>query len=341
MTRRLGLFAIAISFVALPALARRRVVTPGGPSHCIETTVAAATYAQVLAQDAQYVYFISEFGELGRVPKLGGEVDLISDELGEWLPLSMVVDDTHVYIGALPFEALFTPRPGAILKVPKSGGVVSTLLSDVLTPFEVALDDTHVYWAAAGTLDLLGGSIDPDGKIERVKKNGTSRQTLANGLSAPLGLALDSNDVYFGQSGIADGDPTVGLYRVAKSGGTVATLDDDTVVVTLALDGNTIVFLGGNETTGGLLAAEKNAPSAMRALYGTESISGGLRIADRRVYFLEEPEESDTAELSWVSIDTPAGRVGVRKDLDGDAFLLDGCAAVVNTMEGDLARVRR
>lgn len=327
--------------MALPALARRRSITPGGPGHCVDTTLAAATYAQVLAQDAQHVYFVNEFGEIARVPKLGGEVQAVADSLGEWLPLSMVVDDTHVYIGALPFDALLAPRPGAILKVPKNGGVVSTLLSDVLMPFEVALDATHVYWASVGTLDFTAGSVAPDGKVERVKKDGTARQTLADDLSAPLSLALDASDVYFGQTGIADGNPTIGLYRVAKSGGAVATLDDDTIVITLALDGNTIVLLGGNETSGGLLATEKTMPAALRVLDDVQSIAGDLRIADRRVYFLEQPDESEVAELSWVSIDAPAGRIGVRKDLDGDEFLLDGCAAVVNTMDGDLVRIRR
>jgi hypothetical protein len=338
MTRRLWVFAVVLSLVALPVFAKRRAITPGGPSHCAEATLVRSTYADLLGMDAQFVYFVDEFGTLTRVPKLGGPTQELADPLDEWLPLSIAVDESYVYFGALPFEALRMPLPGAILRVPKTGGVVSVFVSGVVTPFEVATDATHLYWAAAGTLDFVNGTIAADGKIERIRKDGTGRQTLADDLSAPFGLAMDGTDVYFGQSGAATGDATMGMYRVAKTGGTTATIDDHLSVGPLVLDGNTLVFLGGTETEGGILAMEKTG-GPVRTLYGAESVNGSLLVADRRAYFLEETD--DGVALSSVSIDAPAGAVAVRADANGDSFLLDGCAAIVNTYDGDLVRTRR
>jgi hypothetical protein len=129
MTRRLWLFAAVLFIIAVPALARRRAVTPGAPTHCVQSTLVSARYAQVLAMDEQFGYFVDESDAVARVPRFGGEVQELTDPLDDWLPLSIAVDATHVYLGALPFEALFLPGPGAILTVPKSGGVVSVRCS--------------------------------------------------------------------------------------------------------------------------------------------------------------------------------------------------------------------
>lgn len=338
--RRLLLFAIFVSLVAMPALARRRAITPGGPNHCVDTTLVEAMYAQLLAQDEQYVYVLNELSMLLRIPKLGGAPQELHFGFEQWLPLSMAVDATNVYIGVLPVEAFLSPRPGAILTVPKSGGALSVLVSGVLTPYQIETDATHLYWVATGTFDIMNQTIAPDGKIERMRKDGSGREVLAQDLSAPLGLALDGNDVYFGESGFAEGPESFGLYRVAKSGGAIATLNDRTSAGPMVLDGNTIVFLGINETAGGgVLAIEKNG-TAPRLLYETELVQNSLRVADRRAYFLQESEGAGS-ELAWVSIDAPAAPVAALRELDGDDFLLDGCAAIVNTIDGDLVRRRR
>ena len=339
MTRRLWLFALALWIVAVPALARRRAITPRGPA-CVNVTLVSARYAQLLAADGDFVYFVDEMDVLSRVPRLGGEVEPLADPLDEWLPLSMTVDETHVYIGALPFEALFVPTPGAILSVPKGGGVVSVLVSGVITPLVLAADATHLYWAAAGTFDFPNETIASDGKIERVTKNGSVRDTLASDLSLPIGLALDGNDVYFGESGSADDDPSHGLYRVPKGGGMVATVFGEVSPGPLVVDGNTLVLLGQTETASGVLAIEKSGGSSLRVLYSSDRVENGLRVANRRAYFLQQAD-GPGSELAWVSIDTPAGAIGARQELDGDDFLLDGCAAIVNTIDGDLVRTAR
>ncbi len=337
MTRRLLLFAIAaVSLVAMPAYARRRAITPRAPSPCVSVTLAAATYANLMAADEQYVYVLNEMSELLRIPKLGGEPEALYSGFFDWLPLSMAVDATAIYIGVLPSDAVLSPKPGMILSVPKTGGTPGVLVSGVLTPYAIVADATHLYWVAAGTFDFVDGTIAADGKIERARKDGSERLTLADNLSVPLGIALDGNDVYFGESGLGEGKNTFGLFRVAKSGGTIATLNDRTSVGPMVLDGNTFVFLGINETVGAaIMALEKNG-TAPRLLYETDE-ANTLAVADRRVYFLQESEGAGM-ELAWVSIDAPAGASVALRELDGDSFLLDGCAAIVNTIDGDLVR---
>jgi hypothetical protein len=340
MTRRLWLCAVLLSLVALPVLARRRAITPRGPAECANATLVNATYADLLAADEQFVYLVDEMGVLSRVPKLGGDVEPLADPLDDWLPLAMTVDDTRIYIGVLPVEALDMPLPGAILTVPKTGGVVSVLLSGVVTPAVLRTDATHLYWASTGTYDFDEGTIGADGKVERVTKDGQVRNTLANGLSAPAGLALDGSDVYFGQTGAAVDDGTVGLYRMPKKGGVVATIFDDVLTGPIVVDGDTIVFLGITETGLAVLAVEKDGASPLRTLYASDRIENGLHVADRRAYFLQSGD-GPGSELAWVSIDAPAGAVAARLNVDGDAFLLDGCAAIVNTVDGDVVRTGR
>lgn len=337
MTRRLVVLAAVLTVFAMPAFARRRALTfRGGPS-CAEGTLVSGSYASLLAADGTHVYFVDEFGVVSRVPKTGGEVEALSDPL-EWFPMSIAVDATHVYIGVLPFEALLTPMPGSILSVPKSGGVAGVLVSGVPTPSALATDDSHLYWAAFGTLDFMDGSLASDGRIERVTKDGAERTTLASDLSGSVGLVLDGNDVYFGETGTADDDPSVGLYRVAKSGGAVATIVNNAAVGPLSIDGNTLVFRGGTAAATGVFAVEKTG-GAVRTLHESEELVG-LHVADRRAYFLDEGE-SFGSDLLWVNIDTPGEPVTVRTEIDGDDFLLDGCAAIVNTTDGDLIRVAR
>jgi hypothetical protein len=197
----------------------------------------------------------------------------------------------------------------------------------VITPLEVAVDATHIYWASTGTFNFINGSLASDGKIERVTKDGATRDTFASDLSAPLGLAIDENDVYFGEAGVADDDASVGLYRVQKSGGAVATLFDDVAVGPLRLDGNTLVFFGTTDSVAsGVFATEKSGAS-LRTLYASDLIETGLRVADRRAYFLQE-SDGPGSELAWVSIDAPGGAIRARAEIDGDDFLLDGCAAI-------------
>jgi hypothetical protein len=144
MMRRPALFAMALLLAALPVSAKRRAVVAGAPGHC-RTGILTSAFPEMLAVDADFVYWIDEFQtSLLRVSKNGGRPQRLAF-LENWVPLSMTVDDTHVYLGVLPAEALFSPRPGNILAIPKNGGTLSSVVSGVLSPFDVEVDATHVY----------------------------------------------------------------------------------------------------------------------------------------------------------------------------------------------------
>lgn len=339
MTRRLWLSALALLLVTLPAAAKRRAVTPGAPGHCITGRVATEAFPLLMAADAQHVYWVDDFtASLRRVPRLGGAVQELAS-LEDWIPFAMAVDETNVYIGAVPVEAVFTVAPGGILRVPKGGGVVSTHIFGVKTPFEVRVDATHLYWADVGTLDFVEETLASDGKIERALKNGSNRQTLAEDLSGPLGLALDGDTVYFGETGIADDDPTVGLYSVPKSGGAVRTVRGDVAAAKVAVSGNSVVILGGTDDfLSGLLLVPKDG-SSIRTLREDDSILGAPQVADNRVYYVTE---TDLANALWSIPLTGGNPTLVRDNLYyTDAFLIDGCVVVAGTEEGELVRVVR
>lgn len=337
MIRRLVVVALLLFMVAPAAVAKRRAVAP--PSSCVVGTLVPATYANVLAADEQFVYFVDESLMLARVPRLGGAVETLVESLDPMLPLAMTVDATHLYISSFPIDFGGAQLPGSIIAVPKTGGVVEVLASGVDTAFTLVADETHLYWAAAGILDFDEGEIRPGGKVERMRKNGSERMTLASDLSAPLGLALSGGEVYFGESGLATGDPSVGLYRVAKSGGAITTLNDGILVVALGFHQEEVVVLGGTEEVGvGIFELDLATPTEVRTILEDESLSFNMQLAEGNAYVIAE---RDATELLAIDLDTPGPARVIRSGLDGDGFILVDCAAVVNTIDGDVIRTAR
>jgi hypothetical protein len=339
MTRRLALCALALLLAASPAFAKRRAVMAGAPGHCLTGIIDDDAYTLMVASDDRYIYWVDDgTASLRRVPKSGGASQRLAF-VENWYPLSMTVDDTHVYLGVLPVEAFASPRPGSILSIPKSGGTLSVLISGVLSPFDVETDATHLYWAATGTIDFERETITPDGRIERALKNGTGRQTLAANLSAPLDLALDGDAVWFGETGLATGDTSVGLYVVSKSGGTISTVDDQTASAHIAPVGAALVVLGGNATVdNGLFVIRKDRGGA-RLLVDDPLLASGARIFEGTAYYLVEGEESNLLYSIPVIGGTPTL---VRDDVYfTDDFEVDACAITFGTIDGTLERARR
>lgn len=338
MYRRLCLYALLL-IAALPmSAAKRRAVVPG-TARCTFGPLAANTFPLYLTSDGQYVYWFDDAdAALKRVPVGGGESEYLGT-VDDALPLSIAVDEETLYLGVLPFEAIVQPVPGRILAVPKVGGTVETLISGVSGPWDLAVDATHLYWADAGTVHLFEEEIDPNGKIERASKNGSNRQTLAENLSAPLGLALDGNDVFYGETGLATGDPTVGLYRVAKSGGTIATLDDDTAVADIAIAGDSLVLWGGNATYGTALFRIHISGSDLTPLVADDGMWSPPQIFDGRAYYLTENEEGEDS-IRWIDVENPVVPITV---FDGiittESFVLDDCAVTFG--DGETLTIRR
>lgn len=283
--------------VAEPAAARRRAVTPG--SRCLVGPLVDDAYVPLIATDATHVYYLDEFTYVvSRVPKNGGLAETVVS-LGNLAAFitDLAVDDTNVYVSTIPFTEEGALAPGDVYAAPKTGGSLRTLASDINWPLNLATDATHVYWASLGTYDPDADVLASDGKIERVRKDGTGRQTLAQGLSGPFDVLLDGDTVFFSETGDGVDNPSAGIRRVAKTGGTVTPIESSHVALDLTDNGSEIVFYGGtlNPVNIGLFRVAKSG-GTVRQIVEDQEITGGpvpvrrLRVLhDRRDLGHEDP----------------------------------------------------
>jgi hypothetical protein len=96
---------------------------------------------------------------------------------GLW-PLAVDGAPTTVFwANALSFE---------IKKAPVANPSLVTTLAFNQTPYDIAIDATHLYWSNNGT-----------GEIRRVPLGGGAAQTLAAGQASPLGIALNASHVFW------------------------------------------------------------------------------------------------------------------------------------------------
>jgi len=160
----------------------------------------------------------------------------------QYNPYGIAIDHSHVY--------WTDPRIGAVQRVAKGGGKVTTLAKEQRGAFALAIDDSHVYFTIRGSANvadgsvrrvpkqggpveqIAGGQLRPeaivsddlavywasrgydgalDGAVLRWNKQGGEPQALATGIPSPSGIALDQNHVYFTSTGQ--------ISRITKRGG--------------------------------------------------------------------------------------------------------------------------
>ena len=167
----------------------------------------------------------------------GGGAPLVLATIPTDASSGIAVDDAFVfvgYVGAMvppapcPKDAMCRRLPpvhaptGAVVAVPKGGGVPRVLVSDTRDPRWIVADGRQVYWA--------------DGKeLSRVPREGGQRTVLlANGMCRAL--ALDATHVYCLRGGIS---------RVPKAGGPEEILvRDEADEMALAVGPTTLYFDG-------------------------------------------------------------------------------------------------
>lgn len=335
-------FAIALLLVAAVSAdaAKRRAVSPGG-SCPAGATLATDVIVFGMAMDATHVYFHEDSeNTIRRVAKSGGEsVEIYYLDFESFA--AMAIDDTHVYVAAFELPAGFNAPPARIYAIPKDGGEPEVLASNVLLPFELVVDDTHVYWSSAGTLNFVTELLESDGRIERVQKDGSGRQTLVADLSVPLGLVLDGDQVIFAESGLARDDFSAGLRRVAKDGGPVTHILEGPSVLNVALSGDELFFLVINpvsQRATGLYRMAKNG-GGLTTLLESSALAGGPRVRDGKVYYLTSAVVGDT--ISYLPTGGGAPTVLVNTLLGTDDFEIDSCRVYYATFTDELVAVPR
>lgn len=136
---------------------------------------------------------------------------------------------------------------GAIKSVPKAGGPVTTLATDV-EPVAIAVDSSNVYWIARNNGD--------NGSIKSVPKVGGIPVVLVQGLhNAQNFLAADDQYLYFGDGLVGGGGA---IRKVPKTGGPVVTLVNSglpNLNTAIAVDATFVYFGDG---VGHLLRVDKN-----------------------------------------------------------------------------------
>jgi hypothetical protein len=242
--------------------------------------------AWALALDQENVYFTTTHGRVMQLAKAGGAPIELASEQGQ--PIAIAVDATHVYwvnlsggIGRAPIgggtvESSPTPGngvysalglqgdylyytrytdAGAVLRMPKTGGVEEVLASGQIYPSGLAVDANHVYWAHLS-----------DQGIQRLPLAGGTPELFNASPNVRVGLTLDDDYVYW----LQESSGTAGrVGRRLKQGGS-----EEPVVVDL-----TAFYSGGNLVLDGSYVYW-GAPSCTLAMAPQVIGSGDVTMTD-------------------------------------------------------------
>jgi WD40 repeat protein len=195
-----------------------------------------------IALDETHVFFTRHHVAAGeddamivRVPKEGGAAAVLARARPNQRSTAIALDSDHVYF-ALDDRM---SGHGAVLRVPKAGGEVQTLASELMEPERLAVDDAFVYFTTGGRAQ--------DGEVVRVPKAGGASVPLYKaggdkaGGASPIALALDAASVFFTDSHAA-------IWRVPKAGGVAQKLaalpDGGSTALELAIDESALWVCG-------------------------------------------------------------------------------------------------
>lgn len=314
---------------AAPATARRRAVT--APSSCFSTVLAQAATATLVTDSDSVYYGDGESLGVYRVAKTGGMPVLLAS-FSCCLVTRMAADDESVYVAVQPFgDAIRSPNDTwlrTIYAIPKSGGPAVMLASGVSLVKELAAADGFVYWASLGTI-VNNPEFASDGKIERVRRDGTERTTLASGLSGPTSVALDETFVYFAESGLARGNSSSGARRVPKEGGLVQRLYDRAVDF-LAVNGNDLYMITDSGSRNTITQALKDGSQVKRSVSDLPIINPTMTIFGGRVYYLTETKSAFA--VASVTLDLQGRTLHAERLFNSGQIGVDSCALYISTI---------
>ena len=336
MKNRLALLFFAVLFVVPMAQAqRRRPSAPPPPQQpetgCALKTLSIGTYSADEEVDDQYVYFTDSANGIFRVLKSGGDAQQLALLPDNFINV-LAIDDTTVYALTIGDDLTL----GSCWSVPKTGGTPKELASNILTPYEIAVDANYVYWVSVGT--PTGDAFLADGKLERIRKDGTGRTTLAANLNVPVVVASDGTTVFFGEAGLSPASSSSGLRTIPANGGSVKALTSGTGVVGLTLSGANVYFANLNFVTGGeLLRIAKSGGSTTSLVKGLDVATRLAVVADRLYYF----NSDDASTIEYVPLTGGARNRVVGGAFTTEEFAIDDCAVFYADGDGSLIRTPR
>jgi hypothetical protein len=337
MTRRHWLFALALFAAALPMFAAKRHAVSPGVGRCVYGALDDATLVLRVTVDDTHVYWWDDFfRSVKRVPKNGGPVETLATAMTLSV-YDIAVDDTHVYLSSLPDDGTFNLGPGEIGAVPKTGGEYLTR-AHVQFPIALSADNTYVYWANAGTIDPFNGTALDDGSIGRMDKDGGDQRTLAGGLSVPLDVHVDGDDVFFSETGLANDNHSQGIRRVAKTGGTVTHIDDTYAAGELTSNATDIFYYGGELAgeIGGIMRVPKTGAVSTLLVQDPEASAGPI-VSDGFVYYVTVLDD-DTDAMMRVPAAGGAAEFLFEPQMSEFAFDIDECGIYFGTYHGVLRK---
>jgi hypothetical protein len=183
-------------------------------------------------------------------------------------PGTLVVDDTHVYWTVYGNGA---QNAGAIRSIPKAGGVISIVASDLTAPLVLAASDTDLYWTTG-----------PSGNVQTIPKAGGNLRNVATALNAPFGVAYGDETLFVTSSNAA------AVYSVPISGGTVTTRAiTQPTALAVAVDGDwvywTNAYFGSTNAT--VMRQAIDGLSAPEVFAASQTRPSALAFDDTYVYW--------------------------------------------------------
>lgn len=208
-------------------------------------------------------YFTTQDAVMSVGTALGGEAVTLA--AGQAHPTALALDAMHVYWVTEGEGQL----AGAVMRVPRDGGVPTKLAGPVDRPSSIAVDATHVYWTEAEA-------------IARVPREGGDRETLYSGTTlagrAVLGhvILLDQR-LYW-----SDGD-TIMSAPTAGGGTPVRVARDQQAIIALAGSGDHLYW--ATQARLATAPVEGGAPVELAAATMTLPPEMGLVVDEEAVFF--------------------------------------------------------
>lgn len=231
--------AFAFTFSLVPALlwaseneSRRRAAAH--PALCSSGVVASATGATDVVVDDRDVFFGDSGGRPWRVAKSGGTPALLTSMAGTAVNF-LALDASSVYFQTQSGDA------ASVYTIPKGGGDPKLLVSGLYWSLDMIPDGDWLYIVAAGRIGPPPWPVE--GRILRVRKDGSAQETLATSLRTPMAMRLEGDVLYFTEAGTNLSDTTGGVRRMPKNGGAITSLANVPLAWALAQDAGCLYVL--------------------------------------------------------------------------------------------------